>query len=136
MAGEVDRLFVYGTLMRGECRQGALGGRRNVVEVEEADVAGRLVDCGSYPGLVPDDGSGRRVSGEVVRVRDAAATLARLDRIEDYRGESVPGSLYLRVLVEARLESGGVATAWTYVLADPKRFPEIPSGSWRARRGR
>ncbi len=126
---EPDRLFVYGTLMRGECRHGALGGRKNVAEIEPAEVTGRLVDCGSYPGLVRAPAG--TVAGELVRVRDVERTLAKLDRIEGYLGEDVPGSLYHRVLVEARAESGRTLTAWTYVLVEPGELPEIPSGSWK-----
>lgn len=133
VVSQIDRLFVYGTLMRGECRHGALGGRRNVAEIEPAEVTGRLVDCGSYPGLLPV--ATGRVVGELVRVLDVEGTLAKLDRIEGYLGEGVPGSLYHRVVVDARAESGRTLTAWTYVLVEPDGLPEIPSGSWKERAG-
>ncbi len=120
--------------MRGECRHGALGSRRNVLEIEAAEVAGRLVDCGAYPGFVEDPDSRRRVVGEIVRIRDVNETLERLDRIEGYRGEGVPGSLYRRTVIDVRTASGASERAWIYVLAAPEGFPEIASGAWSTRR--
>jgi gamma-glutamylcyclotransferase (GGCT)/AIG2-like uncharacterized protein YtfP len=133
---EIDRIFVYGTLMRGEARHGALGGRRNLLSIEPASVAGRLVDCGAYPGLLLDAEAGARVTGEVVRVRDVAATLSRLDGIEGYRGPHRPGSLYRRELVVAWSVGGAATPAWTYVLADARNFPSIDGGDWRHRSSR
>jgi gamma-glutamylcyclotransferase (GGCT)/AIG2-like uncharacterized protein YtfP len=129
----IDWLFVYGTLMSGDSRHVALGGRANVLSVEPAEVWGRLVDCGSYPGFVNDPDSGARVLGELIRVRDVRETLARLDRIEGFLSEDLPGSLYHRTLVEARTATGRKQVAWIYVLAEPEGLPEIPSGSWRDR---
>jgi gamma-glutamylcyclotransferase (GGCT)/AIG2-like uncharacterized protein YtfP len=129
----IDWLFVYGTLMRGECRHGALGGRMNVLEVEPAEVPGRLVNCGTYPGFLNDPGGGSVVKGELVRMRDVKETLALVDRIEGFLGDAQPDSLFDRTLVEARTATGRTQLAWIYVLADPTGFPEIPSGSWRDR---
>jgi gamma-glutamylcyclotransferase (GGCT)/AIG2-like uncharacterized protein YtfP len=129
-----DYLFVYGTLMRGECRHETLGGSDTVLAVEEAEVTGRLVDCGSYPGFVRDPACGRVVRGELVRVRETKELLARLDLVEGYLGEGVPGSLYHRTLVEARSGDGVTVTAWIYELVEPEGFPDVESGCWRSRR--
>lgn len=52
----------------------------------------RLVDCGSYPGLITSE-SGNEIRGEVWRVQQS--TLERLDRIE-----GVAEGLYFRGPVE------------------------------------
>ena len=72
-------LFIYGTLMPGLRLEAQMHGARFL---GLAQVPGRLVDVGRYPGLLLGDGS---VSGEVYEVDDAH--LARLDAVE----EMVPG---------------------------------------------
>ena len=72
-------LFIYGTLMPGLRLEAQMQGARFM---GHAQVPGRLVDVGRYPGLLPGEGS---VVGEVYEVDDAH--LARLDGVEDM----VPG---------------------------------------------
>jgi gamma-glutamylcyclotransferase (GGCT)/AIG2-like uncharacterized protein YtfP len=72
-------LFIYGTLMPGLRLEAEMHGAHFV---GPAQVPGRLVDVGRYPGLLLGEGS---VSGEVYEVDDAH--LARLDGVEDM----VPG---------------------------------------------
>ena len=73
-------VFVYGTLMRGECRHGALAGQIFVGHATTQPHY-RLYHCGSYPALVEvAAGTGNRIEGEVYRV--SAACLAELDEIE------------------------------------------------------
>ena len=75
----MNRLFIYGTLMPGLRLEAEMHGARYV---GAAQVPGRLVDVGRYPGLLRGDGL---VTGEVYEVDDAH--LARLDEVEDM----VPG---------------------------------------------
>jgi gamma-glutamylcyclotransferase (GGCT)/AIG2-like uncharacterized protein YtfP len=72
-------LFIYGTLMPGLRLEAQMQGARFV---GAAQVPGRLVDVGRYPGFLVGDGL---VTGEVYEVD--AAHLARLDAVEDM----VPG---------------------------------------------
>ncbi len=72
-------LFIYGTLMPGLRLEAEMHGSRFM---GPAQVPGRLVDVGRYPGLLYGEGL---VTGEVYEVDDAH--LARLDVVEDM----VPG---------------------------------------------
>jgi gamma-glutamylcyclotransferase (GGCT)/AIG2-like uncharacterized protein YtfP len=67
-------LFIYGTLMPGLRLEAQMHGARFV---GPAQVPGRLVDVGRFPGLLLGDG---QVTGEVYEVD--AAHLARLDVVE------------------------------------------------------
>lgn len=128
----VSALFVYGTLMRGELRHPMIAARAPL-RVAPASVAGRLVDLGEYPGLVPC-ARGGRVRGELVELEDAREALEELDEVEDFLGYGAPGSLYRRVVVEARTDDGASALAWAYrYLGAHERASEIASGDWRAR---
>jgi gamma-glutamylcyclotransferase (GGCT)/AIG2-like uncharacterized protein YtfP len=134
----IPAVFVYGTLLRGQSRHGAI--RRHAPEsTVPATCPGRLVELGAYPGLLLDS-AGRRstVHGELVRFPDAtlAAAVARLDAIEDFRGFGVPGSLYVRRLVGVTRADGSTPLAWTYVYAgDVRAARPIASGAWRTRDG-
>jgi len=72
-------LFIYGTLMPGLRLEAQMQGARFI---GAAQVPGRLVDVGRYPGFLSGAGL---VTGEVYQVDDAH--LARLDGVEDM----VPG---------------------------------------------
>jgi gamma-glutamylcyclotransferase (GGCT)/AIG2-like uncharacterized protein YtfP len=74
-----NTLFIYGTLMPGLRLEAEMHG---ALFVGPAQILGRLIDVGRYPGLLQGDG---QVSGEVYEVDDAH--LARLDVVEDM----VPG---------------------------------------------
>ena len=73
-------LFIYGTLMPGLRLEAEMNGARFL---GAAQVPGRLVDVGRYPGLLHGEGV---VTGEVYEVDDAH--LARLDVVEGL----VPGN--------------------------------------------
>jgi gamma-glutamylcyclotransferase (GGCT)/AIG2-like uncharacterized protein YtfP len=72
-------IFIYGTLLPGLRLEAQMGGARFVAA---AQVLGRLVDVGRYPGFLQGDGL---VTGEVYEVDELH--LARLDVVEDM----VPG---------------------------------------------
>lgn len=84
-------MFVYGTLKQGyhNHRNLLLGSEFVGRAVTESRFD--LIDCGFPVALVPDEGGGRRVRGELYWVNDK--TLSRLDRLE---GE---GHMYSRVTV-------------------------------------
>jgi len=133
----VDRVFVYGTLMRGECRHQSLQADAEILHALPAKTKGRLLDLGAFPGLVPAVEQGEQVVGEYYRVMDIGLTLGTLDQIEEFRGYGIEGSLYTRVLAQLDTETGATQVAWTYHLSEiPPSATVIPSGSWRSRSAR
>jgi len=124
------RVFVYGTLLRGQSNHGYISAAR--LAAEQASVEGRLYDTGNgYPALrIGIAGEGGRVYGELYDVNEEA--LAALDALEDYYGPGDRRNEYERVRVEVRTDRGSVSS-WTYAYStDPKgRFEPIPLGDWR-----
>jgi gamma-glutamylaminecyclotransferase len=120
------RIFVYGTLLRGERYHDVLGGAA-LVSVGRTAPGFQLVDLGEYPALVR--GGEGSVVGEVYDVDDA--TLAALDQLEDHPRLYQRTSLVLAV--------GGVGGAVEAYLLSAERaagLPTIESGSWRERASR
>ena len=92
-----------------------------------AQVPGRLVDVGRYPGLLPGEGS---VVGEVYEVDDAH--LARLDGVEDMLPGDRAASQYWRE--EVTVLSGPLQgqSVQTYVYNRPTDgLTPIPHGDYR-----
>jgi gamma-glutamylcyclotransferase (GGCT)/AIG2-like uncharacterized protein YtfP len=80
MSGKINKIFVYGTLQRGEVRSGFMRGCK-LSEILE--VPGRLFDTGrGYPAAIFNDGSDRAVSGELYTMEDPPSKLEELDRVE------------------------------------------------------
>lgn len=117
------RLFVYGTLRRGEANHHLLL-RATYVREAVTPPAYTLFACDGHPAM--GDGGTTTVVGEVFDVDDA--TLATIDRLEDHP------TWYRRQLIV--LADGD--SAWAYLL--PPHFTEgrarIAGGDWVAwRRG-
>ena len=80
MSGVIDRIFVYGTLLRGEERSCYMQG---CALTEILEVPGSLYDTGrGYPAAVFDDGSGSIISGELYVMEDPHSKIEELDRVE------------------------------------------------------
>lgn len=109
------RIFVYGSLRRGGYNHGLLR-RARFLGYERTAREYTMVDLGRYPGVL--SGGGTAVLGEVYAV--SAATISRLDRLEDY-----PRS-YDRRRIPTR--SGD---AWLYVYRLSSRGARrVRSGDW------
>ncbi len=108
------RVFVYGTLRRGECRdlRENFGGGRFC---GRGRVTGVLYDLGDYPGLRIGGGGGR-VVGEIFEV--SRETLVLLDRLEGYDPANVAESEYTRVLVPVVWDDEGIEGCSTYEIAE------------------
>lgn len=116
-------LFVYGTLMAGECRHPLLAAGM-IRSIAVAAVRGTLFNLGDYPGMVL--GGETTVAGELVEFLNLDGILGLLDAEE--------GPEYLREVVEVNLPHGRNQRAWSYVLAaPPANALLIESGDWRSR---
>lgn len=127
----VHAIFVYGTLMRGECRFSVLA-KHGLKCILLAETPGRLLDLGSFPGMLAPNAADQWVQGEFVRLRDIGSALKQLDAIEGFRGFGQPDSLYRRALFDVGVGDGRIRPAWTYLINDHHcGAPAISSGSWR-----
>lgn len=126
--------FVYGTLRAGEKNYSRYLAGRTLAELP-GTVAGELffLADGGYPYLLPGEG---RVRGElmVLAPRHYAATLSRLDALEEYAPQDEANSVYLRRSALVLLADGSERLAWVYYwnLAGV-RGRRIASGDFRDR---
>lgn len=131
----VDGLFVYGTLMRGECRHHCLNPENNLSCILLARTRGQLFDLHDYPAMIIDGNIDDWVQGEFIRMKNVDTTITMLDKIEGFHGYNNDKSLYQRVLTEVDVGDGRIRLAWVYKMNTiPKDTSIIPSGDWRISR--
>lgn len=110
----IDHIFVYGTLRRAASRS-----RHDLLQpatlIGRGTFQGRLYDLGDYPGVVASDDPADLVHGEIHRLHDPAATLARLDRYEGCDESAATPTEYVRAVADIRLPAGGSVHAYVYV---------------------
>jgi gamma-glutamylcyclotransferase (GGCT)/AIG2-like uncharacterized protein YtfP len=117
-------LFIYGTLMPGLRLEAEMQGARFM---GPAQVTGRLVDVGRYPGFVAGEGL---VTGEVYEVD--AEHLARLDGVEDMVPGDREASQYWREQVTVLSGPLQGQQVQTYVYNRPvDGCTPIPHGDYR-----
>ena len=115
------RVFVYGTLLTGECNaHRALNARRHA-----AWTRGTIYDTGwGFPAFTREGET--KILGELLTVDDEG--FASMDRLEGHP------NFYRREEIEVYLDCGGRSRAWVYIL---NRLPDnakvIEGGSWRGR---
>jgi gamma-glutamylcyclotransferase (GGCT)/AIG2-like uncharacterized protein YtfP len=110
------RVFVYGTLLRGEVNHHLLRTAR-FLGPHRTEPRFTLLVLGAYPGLV--DGGETAVFGEVYGVD--AAGLRRLDQLEDYPR-----------LYDRRVIATPHGRAWVYLYRGPRRDRmRLADGDWR-----
>jgi gamma-glutamylcyclotransferase (GGCT)/AIG2-like uncharacterized protein YtfP len=124
-----DRLFVYGTLMRGFDHPMARLLSANADFLGEATCRGRLYLVKHYPGLVLSDDPADIVSGELYRLREGDALLREFDMYEACGEGFVAPTEYVRKILEITLGDGTAGEAWTYLYNWPvAHLPRIASG--------
>ena len=135
-------LFVYGTLRRhpDHPMHATLAAEADFIGA--ARVSGLLYDFGWHPAGVEGDAmEDATITGEVYRMRDPTALLARLDEYEGYVPDD-PGPVFDRVLVRAALEDAAAAAAigerdplvWIYWYRGPvEGRARVVSGDWLGR---
>lgn len=114
-----DRIFVYGTLMRGFDHPMSKLLASGAEFLGTASCHGRLYRITHYPGLLHAAEAGDMVHGDLFRMNDPDKLLAVLD---DYEGIG-PGheqpTLYLREMLPVTLGDGRITQAWTYIYNRP-----------------
>ena len=117
----VDRLFVYGSLRKGQTARSLIA--EYITRSERATMAGALYALpDGYPVIVPGDGE---VIGELLHLSDLTAALPLLDA---YEGDS-----YERSMHQAILAGGTPVWTWVYTLGPAGSLANavhIPSGDW------
>jgi gamma-glutamylcyclotransferase (GGCT)/AIG2-like uncharacterized protein YtfP len=124
-----DRLFVYGTLMRGFDHPMARLLSRSAEFIGEARCRGRLYRVKHYPGLVLSDDASDQVFGELYRLRAREELLREFDMYEACGEGFAAPTEYIRQMLAVTSEDGTVSEAWTYIYNWPvAHLPRIASG--------
>ena len=110
-----DRLFVYGTLMRGFDHPMAQLLSRGADFVGEAQCRGRLYRVKHYPGLVLSDNADDIVFGELFRLRRLVELLREFDMYEACGEGFAEPTEYVRQLLQVARDDGVASEAWTYI---------------------
>ena len=116
---ELDRIFVYGTLMRGYGNAMSKQLAASADFLGQASCPGRLYMITHYPGLLHADDAADVVFGELYRLRDVEEMMALLDDYEHIGPHQDPPILYLREKLPVTLADGTVQDAWTYIYNRP-----------------
>ncbi|MEJ2201988.1 MAG: gamma-glutamylcyclotransferase [Desulfuromonadaceae bacterium] len=143
--GTCAHFFFYGSLMeRYENFMRYI--KKRVLTIDVAYCRGILYHLPiGFPGLiVPEQGEGDLVVGEVMTVRDPVKVLKLLDRLEDYFPQDPQRSVYLRRLLPIIVETPGrppvfqERQAWVYTYPADHLTPQherqvrIECGQWKA----
>jgi len=124
-----DRLFVYGTLMRGFDHPMAQLLSRSADFIGEARCQGRLYRIKHYPGLVLSDDAQDVVYGELYRLRAPDELLREFDMYEACGEGFAEPTEYIRQMLAVTSDDGTLSEAWTYLYNWPvAHLPRIASG--------
>jgi gamma-glutamylcyclotransferase (GGCT)/AIG2-like uncharacterized protein YtfP len=114
-----DRIFVYGTLMRGFDHPMSKLLASDAEFLGEASCRGRLYMIAHYPGLLHSHVEGDIVHGDLFRMHDPDRLLAVLDDYESIGLQYEQPTLYLREMLPVTRGDGSVVQAWTYIYNRP-----------------
>ena len=124
----LDRLFVYGTLMRGFDHPMAQLLSRSADFIGEARCQGRLYRVKHYPALVLSDDPADVVFGELYRLRAPGELLREFDMYEACGEGFAEPTEYIRQMLPVTLDDAQ-AEAWTYIYNWPvAQLSRIASG--------
>lgn len=110
-----DRLFVYGTLMRGFDHPMAKLLWANADFLGAATCRGRLYRVKHYPALLLSDGAGELVHGDLFGLRMRDELLREFDMYEACGEGFAEPTEYRRQTITVTLADGTTSEAWTYV---------------------
>ena len=129
-----DRLFVYGTLMRGYDHPMAKLLAGNADFLGQATCRGRLYLVRHYPGLVTSDDPADIVHGELFRLRERDALLREFDMYEACGEGFAEPTEYVRRMLTVTHADGTASEAWTYLYNWPvAKLPRVVSGRFMER---
>jgi gamma-glutamylcyclotransferase (GGCT)/AIG2-like uncharacterized protein YtfP len=129
-----DRLFVYGTLMRGFDHPMAQLLSRSADFIGEARCRGRLYLVKHYPGLVRSDDPTEVVFGELYSLRQPEALLREFDMYEACGEGFAEPTEYIRQMLSVTSDEKAASEAWTYIYNWPvAHLPRIASGRFLER---
>lgn len=120
------QVFIYGTLLPGESNHHVVASF--VQASRPGQIAGRLVDCGSYPAAVRDAEAKRRnsiIRGQWIVVDRVGLT--SMDKLEEFYGIEENND-YERVWVRDACQP--VLAGWVYVWGDDRGCPRIVEPYW------
>src|SRR5437899_5290029 len=124
-----DRLFVYGTLMRGFDHPMAQLLSRSADFIGEARCQGRLYLVKHYPGLVLSHDPAEVVFGELYRLHQPHELLREFDMYEACGEGFAAPTQYIRQMLQGTSDGQAADQAWTYVYNWPVAgLPRIASG--------
>lgn len=134
MSTTPDRIFVYGTLMRGFDHPMSRLLSASAEFLGPAQGPGRLYLVAHYPGLLRPAAAGDTVHGELYRMQEPHALLAILDDYESCGPGYDAPTLYRRETIDVTLPDGRAMAAWTYIFNRPVNEPSrIMSGKFLER---
>jgi gamma-glutamylcyclotransferase (GGCT)/AIG2-like uncharacterized protein YtfP len=129
-----DRLFVYGTLMRGFDHPMAQLLSRGADFIGEARCQGRLYLVKHYPGMVLSDDPADVVFGELFRLRRPSELLREFDMYEACGEGFAEPTEYIRRMLAVTSDGQAADEAWTYIYNWPvAHLPRIASGRFMER---
>jgi gamma-glutamylcyclotransferase (GGCT)/AIG2-like uncharacterized protein YtfP len=129
-----DRLFVYGTLMRGFDHPMARLLSRSADFIGEARCQGRLYLVKHYPGLVLSEDPTEVVFGELYRLHQPCELLREFDMYEACGEGFAAPTQYVRQMLEVTRDGQAADEVWTYVYNWPVTgLPRIASGRFMER---
>ncbi|MCF6093111.1 gamma-glutamylcyclotransferase [Microaerobacter geothermalis] len=130
-----DRVFVYGTLLKGEYYHHII--KDQVKSVVPATIRGWMFDLGPYPAIV--EGSGY-IHGQIIELHDPDKAFQSMDLLEGYHDAHSPLNEYERVYTEAWTNDHQVMKCQVYRYPDDrkinliKKYPLILNGNWKQRK--
>ncbi|WP_084395797.1 gamma-glutamylcyclotransferase family protein [Henriciella aquimarina] len=131
-----NRFIFYGLLKQGAAGAPAhLDFPRHGEFLGPRRFAGRMLDLGGFPGVVPGEGA---CHGVLYRL-DNAALAPEMDAFEDIKPDDPEGSLYRREKTDIIDDSGRPTgeTAWIYIYNQSTNgYPVLEDGNWPLEKGR
>ena len=124
----LNRLFVYGTLQRGQKAHKVLKSA-DAKFVSNGKVRGVLHDLGDYPGLLANGNPDSFVPGEVYELSKPETALCILDGYEEFDPLNARYSLFVRKRSHVYLSDGSRILAWVYFYNRPVSRAPVSAGT-------